>query len=393
MSYTLRGRVESRLAALALPLAAALTLAGVLGTWWPVELCGLMAGVALAADLLYHPAIPYQPGWAALPLGAIEFAATYGLMRALAVQAPLPAALGFYAGAWIWSQLLAQAVLPLARREWSEDGGELGRAGAMLAFGLVIPFAASGGIWWHNLPPTVRLSAGVHHGPLFIDRRERLVGARGAVVLGGIVVRHSDVSISHVTVVGGENGITIDDVDNVVLRHVTVRGSELDGIHVRRAAVAIHDCEIDMRGRPYGQGIDISFAYDRGMSMVEGCTIVGGQEGIVTHSSMAMVEHNDVRATTLRGITVTEMSMGEVEHNSVRDGLGVGVLCGDRSMCTIRHNVVAGTRIDPDLGGALRAGIGVEVWFGSEATLEHNELGGNGRRVGVFQSSVVSPKD
>jgi Right handed beta helix region len=393
MSYTLRGRLESRLAALALPLAAALVLAGALGTWWPVELCGLMAGVAFAADLIYHPALAYQPGWAALPLGVVELGATLGLMRALGVGAPLPAALGFYAAAWTWSQLLAHAVLPLARREWSEDGGELGRAGAVLAAGFVLPFVASGGIWWHNLPPTVRLSAGIHRGPLYIDRRERLIGTHGAVVLGGIVVRHSDVTISHVTVVGGENGITIDDVHNVVLRHVTVRGAELDGIHVRRAAVAIHDCEIDMRGRPYGQGIDISFAYDRGMSMVEGCKIVGGQEGIVTHSSMSMLEHNDVRATTLRGITVTEMSMGEVEHNSVQGALGVGVLCGDRSMCTIRHNLVAGTRTDPSAGGALRAGIGVEIWFDSQATLEDNELGGNGRRLGVFQSSVVSPKD
>ena len=393
MSYTLRGRLESRLAALVVPLAVALTLAGALGEWWPVELCGLMAGVGLAADLVYHPALPYQPGWAAIPLGALELGATYGLMRALAVPAPLPAALGFYAGAWLWSQLLAHAVLPLTRREWSEDGGELGRAGAALVAGFVVPFAASGGIWWHNLPPTVRLSTGIHRGPLYIDRRERLVGEPGAVVVGGIVVRHSDVSISHVTVVGGENGITIDDVDNVVLRHVTVRGAKLDGIHVRRAAVAIHDCEIDMRGQPYGQGIDISFNYDRGMSMVKGCTVVGGQEGIVTHSSMTMVEHNDVRGTSLRGITMTEMSMGEIEHNSVQDALGIGVLCGDRSMCTIKHNVVSGTRHDPNLGGALRAGVGVEVWFESEATLADNELGGNGRRVGVFQSKLVSPRD
>jgi hypothetical protein len=90
---------------------------------------------------------------------------------------------------------------------------------------------------------------------------------------------------------------------------------------------------------------------------------------------------------------MTEMSMGEIEHNSVRDGLGIGVLCGDRSMCTIRNNVVAGTRVDPNLGGALRAGVGIEVWFESEAALGDNELGGNGRRLGVFQSSVVSPKD
>jgi hypothetical protein len=390
MSYTLRGRVESRLAALALPLAVALALGGALGSWWPVQLCGVMTGVAVVADLVYHRPLDYQPGWAALPLGAIELAATYGAMRALEIRAPLPAALAFFAGAWLWSQVLAHAVLPLARPEWSEDGGELGRAGALLAAGFVLPFAASGGIWWHNLPPTVHLAAGVHRGPLYVDRRERLVGEPGAVVLGGIVVRHDDVTLSHITVVGGTNGIEVDGYDNVVMRHVTVRKAELDGIHVRRAAVAIHDCTIDMRGNAYGQGIDISFGYDRGMSMVEGCTVVGGQEGIVTHSVMAMLSHNKIRATTMRGIAMAEMSMGEIEHNSVQRGVGVGVYCGDRSMCTIERNHVSGTRAAAD-GGELRAGVGIEVWFDSEATLGDNELGGNGRRLGVFQSSVVSP--
>src|SRR5256885_17259848 len=128
MRYTGGGGRGSRLAALALPLAVALALAGALGSWWPVELCGLMAGVAFAADLIYHPALAYQPGWAALPLGIVELAATLGLMRALSVGSPLPAALGFYAAAWTWSQLLSHAVLPLARREWSEDGGEVGSA-------------------------------------------------------------------------------------------------------------------------------------------------------------------------------------------------------------------------------------------------------------------------
>src|SRR5581483_10254684 len=41
MSYTLRGRLETRLAALVLPLAAAALLALTLRTWWPVELAGV----------------------------------------------------------------------------------------------------------------------------------------------------------------------------------------------------------------------------------------------------------------------------------------------------------------------------------------------------------------
>ena len=396
MSYTLRGRIESRFAALTLPLAAACALGAVLGTWWPVELSGLMVGVGLAADLLYHPALEYQPGWAAVPLGALELGALMGLMPLLDIRAPVYAALALFGGAWLWSQLLGHALLPSWRWSYAEEGGELGAAGAALAAGIVLPFAASGGIWWHNLPPTVRLSAGVHKGPIYVDRRERLVGAPGAIVLGGIVVRHADVTVSHVTVVGGQNGITVQGaglgVTGVELDHVTVVQAQLDGIHVRRAAVNIHDCTVDMSGAPLGQGIDISYNSDLGMTMVDGCTVTGGQDGIVTHSSMAMLSHNRVAATTLRGISMTEMSMGEVEHNDVQGALGIGILCGDRSMCTIDRNRVVGTRVDKQLGGATRAGVGIEVWFGSEAELGTNDLVGNPAGVGSFLGSSIERK-
>ena len=211
-------------------------------------------------------------------------------------------------------------------------------------------------------------------------------------MLGGIVVRHADVSISHVTVIGGENGITVSGVNGVVLDHVTVVHAKLDGIHVRRAAVTIRDCTVDMRGIPLGQGIDISYNSDLGMTMVEGCDVAGGQDGIVTHSSMAMLRHNHVEATTLRGISMTEMSMGKVEHNHVENALGIGILCGDRSMCTIDKNKVVGTRVDTASGGATRAGVGIEVWFGSEAELGTNELTGNPAGVGSFLGSLVEWK-
>jgi hypothetical protein len=393
MSYTLRGRLESRLAALALPLSAAFALAAALGHWWPVELAALMVAVGLALDLAYHRALPYQPGWAALPLGLLELGLVMAFALALGVPAPLGAAFAIFGGAWVWSQLVGQALLPLWRWGYAEEGGELGVAGAALAAAVCVPFAASGGLWWHNLPPTVRLSAGVHHGPIFIDRREHLVGDPGAVVLGGIVVRHDDVTVSHVTVVGGENGISVYGYDGVDFDHVTIVRPKLDGIHVRRAAVTIRDCTVDMRGVPMGQGIDVSFNSDLGMTMIDHCNVIGGQDGIVTHSSMAMVSHNHVEETTLRGISMTEMSMGEVEHNHVEDALGIGILCGDRSMCTIAKNRVVGTRADMSTGGATRAGLPIEVWFESEAELGTNELVRNESGVGSFLGSTIERKD
>ena len=47
MSYTLRGRLESRLAALLPVLVAACVLALAEHRWWPVEAVGLMIGIGL----------------------------------------------------------------------------------------------------------------------------------------------------------------------------------------------------------------------------------------------------------------------------------------------------------------------------------------------------------
>jgi hypothetical protein len=389
MSYTLRGRIESRFAALVVPLVAAYLLSVALRTWWPVELAGAMVAVGVALDFAYHPVLRYQPGWLALPLGVLELGAVMAIVFGFNVRAPLAVALGLFAGAWVLAQLLGHALLPWWRLSYAEDGGELGRSGPLLAIVVVAPFALAGAVWYTHLPPTVHLAAGQHRGPYVIDRRERLVGERGAVVLGGIVVRHSDVTISHVTVVGGENGIVVDGVDNVVLDHVTVEHSTLDGIHVRRAAVTIKNCFVDMRGVHYGQGIDISYGTDRGESVVKDCRVVGGQEGIVTHSAMAMISGNRVDRATLRGISMTEMSMGGVERNTVRGANGVGIFCGDHSMCSIQRNDVAGTQPDTSNGDQTRAGYGIEVQLGAEAELSRNRLAHNPLPLGVFFNSLV----
>src|SRR5687767_4525115 len=73
MSYTLRGRLESRLAVTLIPFLVAAALGAVMRDWWPVELAALMVGVGVALDaLLYHRVLPYQPGWVAVPAGLLE---------------------------------------------------------------------------------------------------------------------------------------------------------------------------------------------------------------------------------------------------------------------------------------------------------------------------------
>jgi hypothetical protein len=387
VSYTLRGRVESRLAAVLLVVAAACVLALAEHKWWPVEAAGLMLGVGLALDIqVYHPLLRYQPGWAALPLGVLELGLVLLLMRAAGVAAPVWQAVALFGGGWLAAQLLAHAAFPLLRLGYAEDGGELGHLGAAAALSVGAVLAGAGATAYALRPPVVHLAAGVHQGPLVITHREVLVGEPGAVVRGGIVVRASGVTVKNVTVVGGENGITVERVRGTVLDGVSVSGPTLDGIHVRLAGVVIKNCTVDMLGNTLGQGIDISYTMDMGRTMVEGCTVTGGMEGITTHSSMTEIMHNSVSRTTMRGISVTEMSMGMVMDNEVRDARGIGIWCNDRSMCMIERNTVLDTRPD-----AMGHAFGVLTSFQSEANLWENQLGANPvASAAITQSEVQS---
>jgi nitrous oxidase accessory protein NosD len=262
------------------------------------------------------------------------------------------------------------------RLTYAEDGGELGRLGVAAAASVGAVLAGAGATAYALRPPVVHLAAGVYQGPLVITRREVLVGEPGAVVRGGIVIRASGVTIKNLSVVGGANGITVDGVRDTVLDGISISGAKLDGIHVRLGGVIIKNCTIDMLGNHVGQGIDISFNMNMGMSMVEGCTVVGGMEGITTHASMTDIVHNKISRTTLQGISVTEMSMGMVMDNEIRDALGVGIYCNDRSMCMIERNTVLDTRPDPS-GDPSRRGIGVLASFQSQANLWENQLNAN----------------
>jgi len=370
VSYTLRGRLESRLAAAALTLALAVVLAALERAWWPVELAALMTGVGIVLDAeLYDRVLPYQPGWVALPLGAFELTLVLILARALGIAAPLRPALALFAAGWLVAQILGHAALPRLRLSYAEDGGELGRAGPTLAAAVLVVFALSGGVAWAQQPPTVHLAAGVHQGPLVIDRPERLVGDTGAVVRGGIVIRSDDVTVRNVTVLGGENGIAVTSADRVVLDGVTITGARLDGIHVRDSSVTIRDCAVDSLGNRWAQGIDISFSMARSPSTVEGCSVVGGREGIVVHTTHAMLLRNRVSRTGLYAISLTEMSMGGIASNDVHGARGVAIYCGDNSECEIDDNVVTGTQ-----PGGGRSGYGILVHYNSRATVRGNRL-------------------
>jgi len=390
MSYTLKGRFESRLAAAVLPFLAAVLLAVVVREWWPIELVGCMIAVGLLLDAaVYDRLLAYQPGWLALPLGVLELGLTIVLARLLSVGAPLLPALAFFAGTWLLTQVLTHAVLPIARLTYAEESGELGRGGRALAIVAACAALATLGAAWSMQPPTYRLASGIHRGPLELTSAQRLVGEPGAIVEGGIVITGDDVQVRDVTVRGGEHGIEVDGADAVELERVTIEGASLDGINVRRSSVVIRDCVIRSRPGAYVQGIDISFGFDLAPSLVEGCSVTGGLEGIVVHFARVMVRSNSVSETELRAITMTEMSDGAVEENEVADALGVGIFCGDYSHCLVDGNRVSDVTADVESGDRTRDGVAIQSHYWAQITLGENAVHDSPSAVGSAVGGTI----
>lgn len=241
-------------------------------------------------------------------------------------------------------------------------------------------------------PPTVHLEAGIHDGPLVLDRPQELTGEPGAVIRGGLVIAADHVTVRDVTVLAGEHGIEVDGAEDVLLERVRVSGATLDGIHVRRSAVTIRDCLVHSPAGQYAQGIDISFSFDLTPSLIEGCTVIGGQEGIVTYSARVAIRGNHVSKTTLRGISINEMSTGSAEENEVVGGVGIGIYCGDYSRCDIEANSVSNTRPDQSSDDGMRRGYGIVAHFGAKATLKGNTLVRNAAGVAQFAGAQITAK-
>jgi Right handed beta helix region len=385
MSYTLTGRIESRLGS-AVP---ALVLALALHRWWAIELVALMVVLGLALDVaVYHRALPYQPGWFALPLGLGELGLVYLAVRGFGIMAPLAPALLLYGVAWLSAQIFGQGLFPRLRLEYGESGGELGRAGVLTAAAVSITLVAGLGAAYAVRPPTVHLR-GTVQGPLVIRHAETLVGG---VVRGGILVRASHVTLRHVTVIGGEHGVDIEHASHVLLDHVRVLGVTLDGIRALDAGVMIHDCSISSPASTLVSGVLISYSMGRPMSMVSGCTIAGTREGIATHSSMVDVMDNHIVDTTERGILLGEMSMDMASKNVVDGPKGIGIICMDHSMCDIQHNTIAGATVDGNQN-PTRHGVAIESFFYAQAQVGHNTVIASPGGVQAFDNSTIQQQN
>jgi len=367
MSYTLRGRIQTRLLGTAVPLAVAL---GV-HRWWAIELVALMLGVGLVLDaLVYDRVLSYQPAWLAVPLGALELAIVYPLMKWFGIMVPhVRYALLLFGLGWLSQQVVAHAVLPRFHLEYAESGGEPGRFGTLTAVAVAV--AAVGGLGgaYAVEPPTVHLH-GTVKGPLVIRHAQTI---EGGVVNGGIVIRANHVTLRNVTVIGGDYGIDIAHAQHIMLDNVRVLHFNLDAVRALDAGVMIDHCSVSAPATQLATGILISYSMGRPMSMVEHCTIVGTREGISTHSSAVDVMNNHIIGTTVRAISLSEMSMDMASGNQVESAHGIGILCMDHSVCQIEHNTVAGARAN-GTENPSESGVAIESYFYAQAQVKHNTV-------------------
>ena len=264
MSYTLRGRIESRLAALVLPLAACCAISAALHRWWPLELCALMvASGSRSTSSSTTVCCATSRAGSRCRSALLELTLMVALVRALGIEAPLVPALVLFAAAWAVAQALGQAGFPLLRLSYADRRRRArprrrrcGRGRARDARGrrrlLVVPAAA-------HRPPRGRRAPGAAR-----DQPPRAARGRAAArscEAGSSFARTASRSrTSRFRRRERDRGRRRADT---VLDGVTVSGSQLDGIHVRRSAVTIRNCTVDSLGNTYAQGIDISYASTR----------------------------------------------------------------------------------------------------------------------------------
>lgn len=307
-------------------------------------------------------------------------------------------------GVWAWERRLPS--IPI--RAWSERlVAAAATAGVAASLSLLVVPGAQARWLGHGVSLQAALDAapagsvlhlrpGLYAGPLLVRRPVTLIGP--ATIVGGtdrpaITITASKVNLADITVMGGETGIFVTRASSVRLENVRVVGAIRRGIDISQASVQLHRCQVTDLVSAFAWGVDVVNSMGRAPTTIEGCSVSGGQEGIVSHASMVFIRDNDVASTSLRAISVTEMSQGDVDQNRIEHVVGTGLYCGDHSVCNLRDNRVKGTRPLPDSPVAWGAGYGAVVLYGSDAYFNGNDF----QRVavagiGVFVDSAISTR-
>lgn len=232
------------------------------------------------------------------------------------------------------------------------------------------------------------LEPGVHRGPIAIERRVTMRGEEGAVVSAGrdadaaVAIHAAGTALRDLRIEGGQTGVYVRDVGDVLLEDLLIRGSEMEGIDIADSAATVRGVTVRDLAHPMAQGIEVRNSEHRGVITVADSLVEGGQEGIVSHVSRVRFENNTVVGTTMHAISITEMSSGIATDNRILDASGAGLYCGDMSRCAFRRNEAR----DVAAAGSTRSlrGWGLLVHYHSSAHSDGDLLSGAAGGEGVF---------
>lgn len=238
------------------------------------------------------------------------------------------------------------------------------------------------------------LAPGVHEGPITVTKPVILQGEPGAVISApldapiALAVRADDVQVQDVTITGGIEGISIREAEDVAIRDVLVMGSNLHGIEVVDASAHISGVRVEGMRSEYSQGIEVRYADNHPVTVVENSSVVGAREGIVSHVARVDFSRNFVSETTLRAVAITEMSHGVARDNRVEDAFGAGLYCGDMSMCDFSGNEVTEVA-SMGTGTGSAEGWGLVVSYRSRASTSGDSLAGESGPSVTYMHSLI----
>lgn len=226
------------------------------------------------------------------------------------------------------------------------------------------------------------------HGSFSIERDLTVQAAGRAIVSGPVEILADGARLEGLRIEGGASGVRVRDADDVILRGIRVTGAADHGIEVVDASARIDGCAVEGLTSSMAQGIEVRNANGRPRTVITGCTVRGGMEGIVSHVSRVEAVDNLVTGTTVRGISITEMSEGLVERNTVRDATASAIYCGDMSHCEVRRNTVRNIVSDGS-GVTSRSGYGVVALYYATMRVQENRLVDVPNEVGALVGSVL----
>ncbi|MCK6526861.1 nitrous oxide reductase family maturation protein NosD [Myxococcota bacterium] len=218
----------------------------------------------------------------------------------------------------------------------------------------------------------VVLAAGVHRGPLRVDRTVALRGEAGAVLRGagrgtvltvaapGAVVRDLGVEGGGADPVAGDAGVRVE-ADGVVLEGLEIRDVFI-GIEARRAeGTEIRGCTVRGRtGLPLGMRGDGIRLWEVKGARVEGNRLLGVRDVLVWFTTGSVLAGNEAVGSRY-GVHLMYADGNRVEDNVFRDPV-VGVFVMYSRDVTLRGNRVTGA------AGPAGVGLGFKESDGIVAT-------------------------